>query len=223
MTQKQKRLWGGLAIGAFLALLVLLFVAVGIPMLRFIQSPEAFRRWVDSHGIWGRIAFVGMMFAQVVIAFIPGEPLEIVAGYAFGFFEGTLLCMAGVFLGSLVVFLFVRNWGIRAVEVFYPRERILSLRFLRDNKKRDILAFLIFFIPGTPKDILTYCAGLTDMPLSTWLFISTVARIPSIVTSTVGGNALGIQEYVFAIIVFGVTLAISLCGYLIYRRANEKA
>lgn len=222
LTQKQKRLWSGLAIAAFLVLLAFLFVAVGVPMLRFLQSPEAFRRWVDDQGLWGRIAFVGMMFAQVVIAFIPGEPLEIAAGYAFGFWEGTFLCMAGAFLGSLAVFLFVHNWGIRAVEVFFPRERILSLRFLRDAKKRDILAFLLFFIPGTPKDVLTYCVGLTDMPLSTWLFISTVARIPSIVTSTVGGNALGIQEYWFAILVFGVTLAISLCGYLIYRRVSEK-
>mgnify|MGYP001005591861 CR=1 FL=1 len=203
LTQKQKRFWSGLAIAAFLVLLAFLFVAVGVPMLRFLQSPEAFRRWVDDQGLWGRIAFVGMMFAQVVIAFIPGEPLEIAAGYAFGFWEGTFLCMAGAFLGSLAVFLFVHNWGIR------------------DSKKRDILPFLLFFIPGTPKDVLTYCVGLTDMPLSTWLFISTVARIPSIVTSTVGGNALGIQEYWFAILVFGGTLAISLCGYLIYRRVSE--
>lgn len=222
LTPKQKRFWGGLAIAAFLALLAFLFVVVGMPMLRFLQNPQAFRLWVDSHGIWGRVAFVGMMLAQVVIAFIPGEPLEIAAGYAFGFWEGTFLCMAGAVLGSLLVFLFVRNWGIRVVEVFFPREKILSLRFLRDPKKRDILVFLLFFIPGTPKDVLTYCVGLTDMPLSTWLFISAVARIPSIATSTVGGNALGIQNYWFAILVFGVTLAISLCGFYIYRRVSRK-
>lgn len=223
LTHKQRRLWSGLAIAAFLALSIVLFVAVGRPMLRFIQSPEDFRVWVDGHGFWSRIAFMGMMFVQVVIAFIPGEPLEIAAGYAFGFWEGTLLCLAGAFLGSLAVFLFVRNWGIRAVEVFYPRERILSQRFLRDKKKRDAIAFLLFLIPGTPKDILTYCAGLTDMPLAPWLFISSIARIPSVVTSTVGGNALGIQDYWFAVLVFGVTLAISLCGWLIYRRVSAKS
>jgi len=211
-----------MALVAFLALLVLLFVVVGTPMLRFIQNPYAFRMWVDNHGVWGRLAFVGMMTAQVIIAFIPGEPLEIAAGYAFGFWEGTLLCLVGTFLGSLAVFLFVRNWGIRVVEVFFPRERILSLKFLQDAKKRDIITFLLFFIPGTPKDVLTYCIGLTDMPLSTWLFIGTVARIPSVATSTIGGNALGLQDYWFALLVFGITLAISFCGWIVYRKVSAK-
>ncbi|NCB30389.1 MAG: TVP38/TMEM64 family protein [Clostridia bacterium] len=223
LTQREKRFWSALAIGIFLAVSIVLFLVVGRPMLRFMQNPAGFRTWVNGHGAWGRVAFVGMMFFQVVVAFIPGEPLEIAAGYAFGFWEGTLLCLIGAFLGSLVVFLFVRNWGIRVVEVFFPREKILSLKFLRDKKKRDALTFILFIIPGTPKDILTYCAGLTDMPLGTWLLIGTVARLPSVVTSTVGGNALGIQEYWFAILTFGITLAISLFGWLLYRRISAKS
>ena len=212
-----------MSIAAFVALSVFLLLAVGRPMLRFIQDPGGFRAWVDGHGIWGRIAFVGMMFFQVVVAIVPGEPLEIAAGYAFGFWEGTLLCQIGIFLGSLTVFLFVRNWGIRVVEVFFPRERILSSKLLRDRRKRDALAFILMFIPGTPKDILTYCAGLTDMPLGTWLLISTIARIPSVVTSTIGGNALGLKDYWFALTVFAATLVLSLGGWLLYRRLDKEA
>lgn len=221
LTEQQKRFWSGMSIAAFVALSIFLLLAVGRPMLRFIQDPGGFRAWVDGHGVWGRIAFVGMMFFQVVVVIIPGEPLEIAAGYAFGFWEGTLLCQIGIFLGSLTVFLFVRNWGIRVVEVFFPREKILSSKLLRDRKKRDALTFILMFIPGTPKDILTYCAGLTDMPLGTWLLISTIARIPSVVTSTIGGNALGLQDYWFALAVFGVTLALSLGGWLLYRRMDK--
>lgn len=117
-----------MSIAAFVALSIFLLLAVGRPMLRFIQDPGGFRAWVDGHGVWGRIAFVGMMFFQVVVAIIPGEPLEIAAGYAFGFWEGTLLCQIGIFLGSLTVFLFVRNWGIRVVEVFFPgKDPILQI------------------------------------------------------------------------------------------------
>lgn len=221
LTERQKRFWSGMSIAAFVALSVFLLLAVGRPMLRFIENPGGFRAWVDGHGIWGRIAFVGMMFFQVVVAIVPGEPLEIAAGYAFGFWEGTLLCMIGIFLGSLTVFLFVRNWGIRVVEVFFPREKILSSKLLRDRRKRDALAFILMFIPGTPKDILTYCAGLTDMPLGTWLLISTIARIPSVVTSTIGGNALGLKDYWFALAVFAATLALSLGGWLLYRRLDK--
>ncbi len=212
-----------MSIAAFVALSIFLLLAVGRPMLRFIENPGGFRAWVDGHGIWGRIAFVGMMFFQVVVAIIPGEPLEIAAGYAFGFWEGTLLCQIGIFLGSLTVFLFVRNWGIRVVEVFFPREKILSSKLLRDRRKRDALAFILMFIPGTPKDILTYCAGLTDMPLGTWLLISTIARIPSVVTSTIGGNALGLKDYWFALTVFAATLVLSLGGWLLYRRLDKEA
>ena len=212
-----------MSIAAFVALSIFLLLAVGRPMLRFIENPGGFRAWVDGHGIWGRIAFVGMMFFQVVVAIVPGEPLEIAAGYAFGFWEGTLLCQIGIFLGSLTVFLFVRNWGIRVVEVFFPREKILSSKLLRDRRKRDALAFILMFIPGTPKDILTYCAGLTDMPLGTWLLISTIARIPSVVTSTIGGNALGLKDYWFALTVFAATLVLSLGGWLLYRRLDKEA
>lgn len=221
LTERQKRFWSGMSIAAFVALSIFLLLAVGRPMLRFIENPGGFRAWVDGHGIWGRIAFVGMMFFQVVVAIVPGEPLEIAAGYAFGFWEGTLLCQIGIFLGSLTVFLFVRNWGIRVVEVFFPREKILSSKLLRDRRKRDALAFILMFIPGTPKDILTYCAGLTDMPLGTWLLISTIARIPSVVTSTIGGNALGLKDYWFALAVFAATLALSLGGWLLYRRLDK--
>lgn len=67
-------------------------------MLKFVSEPEKFRAWVDGHGIYGRLAFIGMMVLQVFIAIIPGEPLEIGAGYAFGMWEGTLLCMAGALM-----------------------------------------------------------------------------------------------------------------------------
>ncbi len=211
-----------LGIAAFLLLSVALFCLIGKPMLRFAGDAAHFRAWVDANGIWGRLAFVGMMMAQIVIAFIPGEPLEIAAGYAFGVVEGTLLCMLGAMLGGLAVFLFVRRFGTRLVEVFFPHEKINELRFLKNPKQRNLLVGILFFIPGTPKDVITYCVGLTDMPLFTWLLITTFARIPSIVTSTIGGNALGLKNYEFAVIVFAATLLISLIGILIYRKISRK-
>ena len=98
----------------------------------------------------------------------------------------------------------------------------MQLRFLHNARRRNALVFLLMVIPGTPKDLLSYFVPLTDMPLRTWLFITTVARIPSIVTSTVGGDALGVQNYVFAIIALGATAAISAAGLLIYRHICRK-
>ena len=80
------------------------------------------------------------------------------------------------------------------MRVFFPQEKIDKLRFLRDQKRLTRIAFLLFLIPGTPKDIMTYCVGLTNMKLSTWMVICTLARIPSILTSTLGGDALGTKK-----------------------------
>lgn len=211
----------------FAIVVALLFIAavgylVGKPMVEFVREPERFRAWVDSSGFMSRVIFVGMVVFQLVIALIPGEPLEMGAGYAFGAVEGTILCIVGCVIGSALVFLFVRRFGVKLVEVFFPREKIRSLRFLQDSRRLDLLTFIVFFIPGTPKDLLSYFIGLTDMKLGTWLLITAVARIPSIVTSTVTGDALGLKDYQFALIAFGVTLALSLAGILVYRRLSAR-
>lgn len=211
----------------FAIVVALIFIAavgylVGKPMVEFVREPERFRAWVDSSGFVSRVIFVGMVIFQLIIALIPGEPLEMGAGYAFGAVEGTILCIIGCVIGSALVFLFVRRFGVKLVEVFFPREKIRSLRFLQDSRRLNLLTFIVFFIPGTPKDLLSYFIGLTDMKLGTWLLITAVARIPSIVTSTVTGDALGLKDYQFALIAFGVTLALSLAGILVYRRLSAR-
>lgn len=202
----------------FILMTVFIFIYVGKPLIRFVSEPEKFREWVDEKGALGRLAFLGMTMLQVIVAIIPGEPMELVAGYAFGMWEGTFLCIIGATLGGIPVFLLVKKFGLRAVEVFFPREKIDSLKFLKSSHKRDFWIFILYFIPGTPKDLLNYVVGLTDMKLGKWMLISLVARIPSIVTSTIGGDALGLQNYVFAIIVFGGTLIISCIGMVVYRK-----
>lgn len=226
LTEKQKKTIAAAGVVIFILLSLFLFWFVGRPMIRFAKKPELFRQWVDQRGIWGKAAFVGMVFLQVLVAIIPGEPLELCGGYAFGAFWGTALCLIGAVLGSVAVFAFVRKFGQPLVEVFFPKEKLESLRFLRSSPKRDALFWLIFTVPGTPKDLLCYFAGLTDLSWGKWLLMATVGRIPSILTSTIGGDAMGVQNYQFAIITFAVTLVISGIGLLIYRaicRRHEAA
>lgn len=222
-TEKQKKRLAGAGLTLFLLLTLWVCWYAGRPMLRFVQEPERFRAWVDSQGPAAPLLFVGMVALQVVVAIIPGEPLEIAAGYAFGALEGTLLCLAGTFLGSMAVFLLVRRFGTRAVEVFIPLEDLRPLRFLQKSERRlHLWVFFIFFLPGTPKDLLCYFVGLTDLPLKSWAAICLVARLPSLVTSTVGGSALGTQRYLLAAAVFCATLVISGLGLLLYRRLSRR-
>lgn len=190
---------------------------VGRPMIKMADEPEMFRAWVDGFGVWGRLVFVGMVFLQVLVALIPGEPVELMAGYMFGAVEGTLLAMAGILLGSLVIFLLVRKLGVKLVQVFFQDKEIKRLAFLKDPKKSMVLTFVIMTIPGTPKDLLSYFVGLTPVKLWQWLLIVLVARIPSLVTSTVSGAAAGQKNYLLAGIVFAVTVLLSIGGLIYYR------
>ena len=217
LTEREKRWIVGLGLGLFLVLFVLVAWYAGRPLVAFASEPERFQQWVDSQGLLAPVLFMGMVILQVVVAVIPGEPLEIAAGYAFGALEGTVLCVLGTLIGGVLVFLLVRRFGAQAVEVFFDLEKFRSLRFFQDRRRLTFWGFLVFFLPGTPKNGLCYFVGLTDMRLRTWILVSAVARIPSIITSTVGGSALGMGEYAFAAIAFLAALAISGLGLLAYR------
>lgn len=222
LSAKHKKLIGILSAVAMVALFALLAWFVGRPLVQFISEPEQFRVWVDAHGFVGRLAFVGMVVMQVVIALIPGEVFELGAGYAFGFWEGSLLCMVGVLLGNIVVFGLVRKFGIKILEAFFSLEKIRSMKFLQNTKRLNLLVFIINFIPGTPKDLISYAVGLTPIRLRDWIIITAIARIPSVITSTMAGSALGESNYTFAIIVFVTTIVISGIGVLIYRWISKR-
>lgn len=218
-TKKNVKIISFILVLIFLGLITLI---IGEPMIKFVSKPEKFRLWVEDKGFLGKLAFVGMVFFQVILALIPGEPLEIGGGYAFGAVEGTVLTVIGTVLGSITVFCLVKKWGIKLCEVFFERDKLLSLKILKNKRKRNILIFLIFFLPGTPKDLITYFLGLTDIKLSTVLFLSGIARLPSIITSTLGGDALGVKQYTTAILVFAITLAVSGIGFFIYEKIINK-
>lgn len=217
MTEKYQKALYLVSIAVFILFCILTGWFVGIPMIRFAENPEMFRQWVDASGIWGRGAFVGMVVLQVIVAFIPGEAVELAAGYAFGALEGTVLSMAGILIGSWIIFVLVRKFGVKMVEVFFSKEKISQIGFLRNGRKTRVLAFILMVIPGTPKDFISYFAGLTKLELGQWLTIVSVARLPSVLTSTLTGAAAGEERYVLALIMFVISGLISACGIWYYR------
>lgn len=217
MTEKQKKLVWLLAVFVFVAFMVAVTIFVGKPLVAFAEDPQAFQAWVDASGIFGRIVFVGMVVLQVVVAFIPGEPVEMAAGYAFGFWEGTILTLLGFLLGSWLVFSLVRKFGVKLVEVFFDKKKIDSFAFLKNPKKTKVLALILMLIPGTPKDFLSYFAGLTHLTLKQWLLIVLIGRLPSLITSTLTGAAAGQKNYTVSVIMLGITALITLAGILYYR------
>lgn len=224
MEYERKRKWlASISIAVVAVLVVLLTLFIWNWLRSF--SQDDFRDYIQSFGAAGWLVLLGLQFLQVFIALIPGELLETAAGYAFGPWIGTAICYIGVALASSLIFVLTRRYGVKLVEIFVERERINELRFLNTERKRNNLIFLLYFIPGTPKDLLTYFVGLTDIKLSTFLVLSMIARIPSVISSTFGGHLLGEERYTGAIILYGITglvSALGLLGYNLYLKKKQK-
>ena len=202
----------------FLALTVL-----GIWLMReYLADPDLVRERIGEHYFLGALALVLISAAQVVVALVPGEVVEIAAGYVFGSWIGSLLCLVGIVLGSSTTILLVRRFGARFVHAFYPKEKIDALPIINDPAKRNLLTFILFVIPGTPKDLFTYAIGLTDMSIPLYIALTTVARFPSVILSTVSGNAVGDENYTKAILFAVITAAVSGIGLLIYNMFSKR-
>ena len=226
LTEKQQKKIAIISMAFAVVFMACVIIFVGVPLVRFISEPERFRQWVAKYGFWGKAAFVGMEVTKVVIAVIPGEPFELAAGYAFGTWEGLLLCTIGITIGSLIVFYLVKKFGMSIVRIFFKQEKIDKMRFLKESKRRDVSLAIIYMIPGTPKDALNYYAGLTGIKLRAWVIICSVGRIPSIVTSTISGDFLGQKRYALGIIITVATFIAGLAGLIIYNvmvSKHEKA
>lgn len=198
-----------------------IIVAFSIPFIKFIEDPDKLRLFIDSFGVFSYLAFIVLVTIQIMIPFIPGEPIEMFAGYAFGGLEGFILCLIAESIGSIIVILLTRKYGQKFVETFFTKEQINKLSFLR-QKKVFVLFAIIFMLPGTPKDLLCYFAGLSKFDLIPLFIVVTLGRIPSIITSTMSAGALASGNYKASIILIIITFILSAIGLKIYQSIHEK-
>lgn len=188
----------------------------------YIKDPTLLRERIGDHYVIGALFMVLISAVQVIVALVPGEFVEISAGYIFGSVWGSVLCLIGIVLGSCITILLVRRFGLKFVYVFYPKEKLDDLPILNDPTKRNLLVFILFVIPGTPKDLFTYAIGLTNMSIPLYVALTTAARFPSVILSTLSGDAVGTKNYTSAIIFIIVTAIVSGIGILIYRAISKR-
>ena len=186
----------------------------------WLSSPGAVHALVAEHPVLSRLAIVGMNALQIMLAFLPGEPVELASGYAFGFWEGTLICLLASAVASSAIFWAVRRWGWSLVGVFFDRSHLERFSWLHNARRLEIVMFVVFLIPGTPKDFLTYFAGLTSARYLSVLAITTIGRIPSVVTSTMAAHAFGSGNYVLAAGAVVAAVLLAAVGALTYKHVE---
>lgn len=167
---------------------------------------DEFIAWVQSKGIWGVLVFLGLEIFQIVVAFVPGEPVQLMAGALFGPLGGMLICLVGILLGSAFIYGLMKVLGAKAL----PSETLHKYRFLQSEQKTRSALYILFFLPGLPKDILTYLGPFLPLKMSEFLTICTLARLPCLLATTVAGDSLAGGEIWLPILLFLITGAIGL-------------
>ena len=211
MKQRARQLASGALLALLAAATLLAAVVFRHEIWALITSQAArdeFVEWVRSHGLAGMLVFLGLEIFQIVVAVVPGEPVQLMAGALYGPAGGLALCLVGILIGSTMIYFFVRALGAKAIDPTV----LHKYRFLQDEKRARSALYLLFFLPGMPKDLLTYLGPFLPLKPGEFLLICTLARFPCLLASTVAGDSLFEGNIALPLVLLAVTGALGLVG-----------
>ncbi|MDR0515139.1 MAG: VTT domain-containing protein [Coriobacteriaceae bacterium] len=203
--------------------LMAFFLLMGIvlhllwPYLADLFKPGGIERTLESvrgAGPAGVLILLGLQCLQIVVAFIPGEVTQIAAGLLFGPWLGGLVILVGCIIAGAFVFVLVHKLGAPFVQSVVPIRYLDKFRDFERAGRLNIVVFILFLIPGLPKDVFTYLVPLTDMRLRDFLLLSNIGRIPGIIVSTYAADGLAEGRFVESIVIFIVAAGIAIAGLL---------
>lgn len=206
----------------FLAAIIVVVILYGKQMIAVLTKPESVKAYVESKGAYGVGVYVLLHVLQVIIAVIPGEPIQIAGGYLFGTFFGSVLTFLGIMLGSLLAFGIARKLGVKIVKLFVNEERLLQQKQRLESRKGKAVLFVLFLLPGVPKDVLIYAVGLTPISFGKFFPIYFLARLPAIFGASYMGAQLGQSNYKMFFIVGAIAVVLLIAGYMLKDRLIER-
>lgn len=198
------------------------------PIMKNIATPEGqaeFKNLIQNSGIKGLLILFALELAQILLAILPGEPLEILAGMCYGGFWGTVFIVASVAITTTIIVLAVRKFGKGLIYQLNDAEQIKKIensKWFKNPQNIEYILIILFMIPGTPKDLLTYFGGILPVKTSRFIVIATIARFPSIISSTLAGANMMKGNWLMMVVVYVVPLLMALAVIAIMKK-NEKA
>lgn len=208
---------------AIVELLFILGIVIGIPAyLIFIhpeiwhnfKSIEAFEAFMDRHQDKSIPIYIGCQIIQVIVTVLPGQVVQIAGGYFYGFLMALLLSVVGIAIGSGIAFMIARKLGQRPMALIFGEQRFIKYKEMLDTKKAHMIIFLLYLIPGLPKDMVAYAAGVSRMNFTMFIVLSMVGRFPSMAASLLMGEMLESRSYVGAVILAVVVVAICIVCFI---------
>ena len=184
------------------------------------STPERIEAAVEELGVIAPLGFILLQFVQVVIFIIPGEVPQIAGGYLFGIWKGLLYSVLGIAAGSTFNFYAARIFGVPFVKNLFAEKQIKKFDSITHSPRAQIAFFLLFVIPGIPKDVLCYVAGLSPLRFGAFLLISTVGRLPGIIGSAAMGDAAASKRWILAVIIFVFATLLFVVGMIFREKVH---
>lgn len=186
---------------------------------------QAFKQKINESGFMGFLMLFGLQFAQIFLFIIPGEPIEILAGMCYGALWGTVFIMASAGIISTVIFFLVRKLGKKFVYEFCDEKKVKKIensKLFQNPKKIEMIMLILFLLPGTPKDLLVYIAGLLPIKPTRFIVISVLARFPSVISSTLAGANIAVGDWKLGILLYGVIVVAVAILIFIYQKFDKE-
>lgn len=212
---------------AVIELILILGIIVGIPLLIYFRNPEIIEHFKSVDALdtaiakYGRGAipvYILCQMLQVIVTVIPGQAVQVAGGYMYGFILGLVYTLIGVTAGSFIAFGIARVLGKKPMTLIFGEEKLMRYCDMFNTKRAHIILFVLYFIPGLPKDILAYAAGISNMKTSAFIELSMAGRLLGMMVSLAIGACLRSDSYTWAIIL-AVTISIAFVICFVKRNA----
>lgn len=204
-----------ITIGIIFLMIITIFTSLYIDINQLISYVKALPAFYMA------VALMSLISLQIVFAFLPGEPLELATGYLFGSWLGTFICLVGSLIGTCIVYFIVKILKRNIIDMMFKNEKVEEVIQLFSSNKGLFWIFILFLIPGTPKDIMTYVASMGNIDFKIWLILTTVGRIPSVVTSTFLAESLKNGEIWSTVNICIITVILVITGMIVYRKMTK--
>ncbi|MBR7088421.1 MAG: TVP38/TMEM64 family protein [Mogibacterium sp.] len=210
---------------AIFKLILLVLFLVGVPAVLYINFsdtlfsiewlrhlPELLKQY-KGHT---EAVLMGLQILQVVICIIPGQPIQFAGSYMFGIILGYLISIIGAVIGAFIAFYIAKLLGKDSLGLFFDQEKIEDYHRKLNSGRGLTAVLLIYLIPGIPKDLVAYVAGISNMRVRPFLVVSTIGRSPGMIGSLLLGYFTSRHNYT-AIVILAAATAVILIICFIYR------
>lgn len=208
-----------------LAILVISVVLLSLIVIYYGKSTFLDAEWLEDlpqklnqHKSYAFLILIGLQFLQIVICFVPGEPIQIASSYLYGIIPGFLISIVGAVLGTIAAYKIAEFLGHDALLYIFDKNKIEEYRSKLNSGRAMLIVLIIYLIPGIPKDTVAYVAGISEMKLLPFLILSTVGRSPGMIGSLLMGVFIGNLNYTGLALLFACACLITLVCIIQRRR-----